>query len=289
MCVQRCTQSNDRGTRPNPKWASGKALAAVVGVLALVSGPAVATASSIATSSGATVAREFNTAAAKAGASSVVAADASVTIPSTGTEVMSVRTADGNVGLSVPGQGLGDQQGATTVFDGIAADTQVGVQATEGGVRALVRIDGGGAPEEYRFKTSGLSVALELAPDGTVLIRNQNAKVVAWVHAPWARDAKGAMVPTHYEVKGDTLTQVVEHRARAYAYPIVADPFLAPNCVTFSRSWITGYTNVYNRCGYWLRVKAVLRFQIDTSCKQMSPGERWGFNVSYGVDRLEAC
>ena len=42
---------------------------------------------------------------------------------------------------------------------------------------------------------------------------------------PWARDANGAEVPTHYEITGTTLTQIIDHRMEPYAYPIVADPF----------------------------------------------------------------
>ena len=45
----------------------------------------------------------------------------------------------------------------------------------------------------------------------------------AVIAAPWARDADGAPVPTHYEVTGGTLTQIVDFTP-ATAFPVVADP-----------------------------------------------------------------
>ncbi|WP_156784095.1 hypothetical protein [Corynebacterium timonense] len=47
---------------------------------------------------------------------------------------------------------------------------------------------------------------------------------MALIDAPWARDAAGKVLPTHYEVAGDTFTQVVEVNQPDVAYPIEADP-----------------------------------------------------------------
>ena len=41
--------------------------------------------------------------------------------------------------------------------------------------------------------------------------------------APWAADAAGVSVPTRYEVRGDTVVQVVDF-TQAHAFPVVADP-----------------------------------------------------------------
>lgn len=46
----------------------------------------------------------------------------------------------------------------------------------------------------------------------------------ALINAPWAYDAHGVPQPTHYEIDGDTFTQIVEPAAENVAYPIVADP-----------------------------------------------------------------
>lgn len=52
------------------------------------------------------------------------------------------------------------------------------------------------------------------------------------IDASWALDANGKPVPTHYEVNGTTLTQVVEHAAGT-AYPVVADPSYWPAVISW--------------------------------------------------------
>ncbi len=47
---------------------------------------------------------------------------------------------------------------------------------------------------------------------------------VALVQAPWAVDASGADVATHYELVDNAIVQVVEHAESDISYPVVADP-----------------------------------------------------------------
>ncbi|GAA2055432.1 hypothetical protein [Leifsonia soli] len=60
---------------------------------------------------------------------------------------------------------------------------------------------------------------------GVVVHDNRNGSstvpVSALIPAPGAKDANGAAVPTHYEVRGNTLTQVVDFTAIT-AFPVVA-------------------------------------------------------------------
>jgi len=119
----------------------------------------------------------------------------------------------------------------------IVSDSQAGVVATaagggstalqtteEGGVRASIAIAGHDAPERYSFRFAGAS-RLMLNEDGSVTVYNAAGEVDSGVAAPWARDADGTAVATHYEVDGTTLTQVVSHRAGRVEYGVVADPF----------------------------------------------------------------
>lgn len=55
--------------------------------------------------------------------------------------------------------------------------------------------------------------------------------------APWAFDANGTPVPTHYEVQGSTLVQVVDHTGAGIAYPVVADPTF----ITGTNVWFGGF------------------------------------------------
>lgn len=66
--------------------------------------------------------------------------------------------------------------------------------------------------------------SLRLTSDGGVEAFDHDGTLIATAPAPWARDAKGTPVPTHFEIDGTTLIQVVEHRSGEYTYGIVADP-----------------------------------------------------------------
>lgn len=110
--------------------------------------------------------------------------------------------------------------GGTVVYPS-EGDYTSAVQATpEGGVRALVVIDGPDAPTEYRFPVEG-ATGLLLNPDGTITVM-QGTTRVAMVSAPWAVDANGALVPTSYRIEAGAIVQIVEHVGAAY--PVVADP-----------------------------------------------------------------
>lgn len=102
-------------------------------------------------------------------------------------------------------------------------------------MRGLVSINAADAPQQYSYKLAGDTKSLSLDVDGAVLVHDAAGDVVATVQAPWAVDANSKPVPTHYEVEGTTLIQVVEHQGGSYAYPIVADPALAPSCIHFAQ------------------------------------------------------
>lgn len=153
--------------------------------------------------------------------------------------------AEQSVSLSIPAEGSGQTSGTTTVFDGTATDTQVGVQPTAQGFRALVRLDGPDAPERFEFQVGDQASRLRLEEDGSVTVLNAADEIVGHIETPWARDANGVNIPTHYEIEGLTLTQVVQHRGGGYAYPIVADPsfWQIARCAAHLGAFIVG--NVY--------------------------------------------
>ncbi len=84
----------------------------------------------------------------------------------------------------------------------------------------------------YRFPVDGpdgfrLVPAAELLgadnDTGEVLLLGPSNKLLTTFDPAWAKDANGAPVPTHYEIDGNTLVQVVDFTA-ATAFPVVADP-----------------------------------------------------------------
>jgi hypothetical protein len=77
------------------------------------------------------------------------------------------------------------------------------------------------SPVRYTYEYEGAE--LKQSPDGGVTLWSEGIQV-GYLLTPWAVDASGQDVPTHYEVDGSKLTQVVDHMSGTYAYPIVADP-----------------------------------------------------------------
>ncbi|PCR98747.1 hypothetical protein [Lactococcus fujiensis] len=59
------------------------------------------------------------------------------------------------------------------------------------------------------------------------------------IEAPWAKDANGNSVSTHYIISGNTLTQVIDFDKDNFV-PIVADP----NWVHLGKHWYNKVDNV---------------------------------------------
>lgn len=121
----------------------------------------------------------------------------------------------------------------TVVYDGTNGSANA-VIPTESGVQMVIAIANSEAPTRYDYKVDVPSGGhIEILEDGAVILDGSGALVTA-VQAPWAKDANGAIVPTHFETDGRTLTQVVGHTNNSYAYPIIADPFWIPAWVMWA-------------------------------------------------------
>lgn len=130
--------------------------------------------------------------------------------------------------IKLPGAGVARDAravGDTVVFEAAAPSTDIAVQTTDGGgVRQLLTIAAADAPTSY---ASGIEIpgggSVRLADDGGAIVVDQAGVAVAQVPAPWAKDASGAAVPTHFTADGATLTQHIDHAGATY--PVVADPW----------------------------------------------------------------
>ncbi|MDN4613389.1 DUF2599 domain-containing protein [Leifsonia sp. F6_8S_P_1B] len=100
------------------------------------------------------------------------------------------------------------------------------ITKTDGSVQIITILESGDAPSRYTYDFSAKDGA-HLDPSGPLLaVRDDSGSRVATIAPAWAVDADGRSVPTHYEVSGNSLTQVVDHRSGTFSYPIVADPYL---------------------------------------------------------------
>ena len=107
-------------------------------------------------------------------------------------------------------------------------------------VRTLITIANEDAPHKYDFdievnKDQHLVLAKDFFSDelnagseqevdtGEAYVVNKDNEIQYIIDPAWAKDANGEDIDTHYEVSGNTLTQVVDFDENS-AFPIVADP-----------------------------------------------------------------
>lgn len=149
--------------------------------------------------------------------------------PAAGVGVVSSEGQSLRVGL--PSAGSGDRgtplRAGAVAHDNGDGSTTVPIPKTDGSVQIVNVIETATAPEAYRFTLDLPAGAVaQQGENGAVAIVSEKGTLVAGVSAPWAVDAVGTAVPTRYEFDGTTLTQIVDHAAGDFAYPVVADPWL---------------------------------------------------------------
>jgi hypothetical protein len=170
-----------------------------------------------------------------------------VDVPKDPSSGVAVTTPSGeHVEIGIPNaDGARDAQTApsgTTVYADPASGTATAVQAMTNGVRELFTLNDSSASPD-------LTMPLEL-PEGASLIdngaggydivgpaRSGLAMTIASIEAPWAKDAVGKSLPTHYSLNGEQLTQHVD--TTGATFPVVADPH-------YTWGWVTG-TVYYGR------------------------------------------
>lgn len=115
----------------------------------------------------------------------------------------------------------------------------------DSGVRALIRIDAASAPTAYPFSLGGSAAALQPLQDGSVAVLDDSGATIATLAAPWARDADGRDIQTHYELDGTQIMQIVDHRQPSVTYPVVADPSIDvdPGWFTIKATFSRDITN----------------------------------------------
>jgi hypothetical protein len=159
--------------------------------------------------------------------------DGSVVVPEDLDDGVSMRSPGGEqIHIALPNTDTADvarvaAEGIVT-YDGLHSSNSV--IAGDNGVQMLTALEDALAPTRYDYRvTLGEGDRLVSTSDGASIL-GPNGQTRIALSVPWATDATGKAVPTHYEVNGDVLTQVVDHRSVSdVAYPVVADPiWLAP-------------------------------------------------------------
>ena len=94
----------------------------------------------------------------------------------------------------------------------------------DGSVQINTIIDNAAAPTRFEYPITVPKGGRVTQSGDAIGILDAQERLVTVIAAPWAKDANGESVPTHFELSGDTVTQVVDHRSSKVAYPVVADP-----------------------------------------------------------------
>lgn len=157
---------------------------------------------------------------------------ASIEIPTLATSKVKFTSRQGaaiSVGLPFSGrakQALAISTGALA-FDNSNESTTAVMAKSDGSLQIATVIRSSNAPTQYAYTLNlPAGVQANLVANGGVAFMDAGARYIGGAAPAWAKDALGISVPTHYELSGSTLTQVVDHKDMNYAYPIVADPWL---------------------------------------------------------------
>lgn len=154
--------------------------------------------------------------------------------------------ADAAGSLTLTGSGL-------LAYDNRDGSYTVPIAGEDGSLQINTVIGSVAAPQKYEY---GFDLPADVdarSVGGSLLFLDAEGDLLLMVAKPWATDAAGKAVPTHYEVDGSVVTQIVEHDA-SYTYPIVADPWLG---VTLYHLWIRDTYSGDYRYSAWVTPQAV--------------------------------
>lgn len=134
-------------------------------------------------------------------------------------------------------------------FDNNNQSTTSVLPYDEGSLQIVTTILDSSAPQEYEYEINLPENGSYLfQEDGSVLLLDAEGNLFAGAATPWAKDNAGKDIPTHFEMRDNSLVQVVEHTSvKDVAYPVIADPWLGAKL--FSSIWRTTMNSDYRYNG----------------------------------------
>ncbi len=208
-----------------------------------------------------------------------------IEVPWDARDGISVNSPSGQISVGLPFASRAKR--ATPVADGLVAFDNlngtftVPIVKTDGSVAITSIIKSADSANSFQYRFSlpkGVKLALDNST-GAVDAVDEKGKWIAGIAKPWAIDARGADVPTRFDVKGNLLIQIVDANSNSFAYPIVADPWLGFSMIqraTWSRtlwSWsptLMVYPTEYGR--YYASTLAVSAGWVETIDKGLQSG-----------------
>lgn len=119
----------------------------------------------------------------------------------------------------------GGESRGTALMTGKDSSIAVPTIRDDGSLQINTVINSSSAPRRYvyDFDIQGGAHLVE-GVDGVADVEDSQGSSVAGIMPAWAIDHKGAKVPTHFEIEGAKLVQVIDLDSNDIAYPVVADP-----------------------------------------------------------------
>lgn len=149
-------------------------------------------------------------------------------IPRDAGDDISVELDGAEIGIGLPQ--INSSNGSTRLTDGtiVYPSNQSSANAViplENGVQLLTTISNQNSDDRFTYDLSlPPGYRVQLVEYGAEIV-NEAGQVLIKIPAPWAVDAAGAHIATHYVTDGMSLTQIVDHKRTAdVVYPVVADP-----------------------------------------------------------------
>lgn len=177
--------------------------------------------------------------------------DVAIQIPPMSSEALEIQSQLGHLAMKLPFSKISSTSrvlsSGIVEFDNNNGSSIVPVIKSDGSIQVATVIRKSNAPThfDYQFQMDGTAKVMKY---GAGLVLFNDGKFAGAVTPAWAKDADGKDVPTHYEVSGTTITQVVDHQNGKFSYPIVADPWLGVNLFSsiYIASWTAGGLPVVN-------------------------------------------
>lgn len=154
---------------------------------------------------------------------------ASATKTPEGVQIASATQEGQAIGFSIPkaGKPQADSTGKNVVLRGNDDDTSFMVSSQHGVTSIRQILESPSSSPRITYDAVGID-HIEINDDGGASLYTESDDgsytTVGYVAEPWAYDANGVSVDTWFETDGRSLTQVVDHTSKSYAYPIMADP-----------------------------------------------------------------
>lgn len=152
-----------------------------------------------------------------------------VSIGADSSGLVSVETLEDTLGMRLPVDHSGmleftDSSGLASWEDGNGV-TFTPLVTPEGDVQINTIIPNSDAPREYAYALDIPDYTSVQEEGGSHLFLDSDDNMIAGLAPAWAVDANGQPVPTHFEIEGKTVTQILDF-TESTAFPVVADPFL---------------------------------------------------------------